>query len=185
MIDPLPEPSCEPSGRPAGPGFADLAGRLARWRALRRWCLGWQAGLERRFHPQLLGLPLSRAEIGLAGELLAACWLRRQGRRILHRNYRGPRRGEVDLVARHGEVLTFVEVKTRTSAAFGRPADAVTREKQRLIQRGALEWLRLLGHPRIAFRFDIVEILLIPGELPQPTVLENAFSLPDAAMSGR
>jgi putative endonuclease len=91
----------------------------------------------------------------------------------------------VDIVARHGDVLTFVEVKTRTSSAFGRPADAVTPDKQRLIQRGALAWLRLLGNPKIKFRFDILEVLLIPGELPRLHIIENAFQMPDASTAGR
>lgn len=141
--------------------------------------------LYRRFSLRLLGFRMSRAEIGLLGECLAARHLQEKGRLLLHRNYRGPRRGEVDIVARHGEVLTFVEVKTRTSAAFGRPADAVTADKQRLIQRGAQDWLRLLGNPRTAIRFDIAEVLLVDGEVPRVNVIENAFSLPDSSMAGR
>ncbi len=149
-------------------------------------------GLLLRFVPlyqraslRLLGVRLSRAETGLLGELLAARHLQEKGRKILRRNHRGPHRGEVDIVARHGDVLTFVEVKTRTSSAFGRPADAVTADKQRLIQRGALDWLRLLGNPRIAIRFDIAEVLLIDGEVPRINLIENAFTLPDSSMAGR
>ena len=141
--------------------------------------------LYRRASLRLLGVRLSRAETGLLGELLAAKHLQERGREILRRNHRGPHRGEVDIVARHGDVLTFVEVKTRTSSAFGRPADAVTADKQRLIQRGALDWLRLLGNPRIAIRFDIAEVLLIDGEVPRINLIENAFTLPDSSMAGR
>jgi len=133
----------------------------------------------------MLGGNLTRSEIGLIGEYMASRHLRDQGRRVLYHNYRGPNKGEVDIVARQRDVLTFVEVKTRTSAAFGRPADAVTPDKQRLIQRGAMAWLRLLGNPRIKFRFDIMEVLLIPGELPQLNVVENAFQMPDSSMAGR
>jgi putative endonuclease len=132
-----------------------------------------------------LGRELTRSELGWQGELQAARWLKQQGRRILYRNYRGQHRGEVDLVCRDGEVLTFVEVKTRSSLAFGRPADAVTPDKQRLIQRGAQDWLRRLGHPRIAFRFDIVEVLLTADAPPKVHVIENAFQLPDGSMEGR
>jgi putative endonuclease len=134
---------------------------------------------------RLLGIRLSRAETGLLGELLAARHLQQKGRKILRRNHRGPHRGEVDIVARHGNVLTFVEVKTRTSSAFGRPADAVTADKQRLIQRGALDWLRLLGNPCVAIRFDIAEVLLVDGEVPRVNLIENAFTLPDSSMAGR
>ena len=124
-------------------------------------------------------------EIGDMGELIAARWLAAHGRKVLYRNYRGPNRGEVDIVARHRDVLTFVEVKSRTSTAFGRPADAVGPDKQRLIQRGALDWLRLLGNPRIKFRFDIAEVILVEGELPRVHVIENAFQMPDRSMAGR
>lgn len=121
----------------------------------------------------------------MLGEDLAAKWLRQSGRKILYRNFRGPHRGEVDIVCRHGEVLAFAEVKTRTSDAFNRPADAVNLEKQRLIQRGAQEWLRLLGNPKIVFRFDIVEVLLVEGETPRLNVIENAFQLPASSILGR
>lgn len=148
-------------------------------------CLPWLLSLTSPFSPRLFGHTMTRREIGLCGELLAARWLRKNQRKILYRNHRGPRRGEVDIVARHGTVLTFVEVKTRTSSAHGRPADAVNRAKQRLIERGAQDWLRLLGKPRISFRFDIVEVLLITGQAPHFHVVENAFTLSDSTLTGR
>jgi len=141
--------------------------------------------LYRRLSLHLLGVRMSTVEIGLLGEHLAAKHLRKNGRRVLYRNYHGLHRGEVDIVARHGKTLTFVEVKTRTSAEFGRPADAVTQDKQRLIQRGAQDWLRLLGNPRITIRFDIAEVLLLDGEVPKVNLIENAFTLPDSSMIGR
>lgn len=154
-------------------------------RSVRRQMIRFGIGLHRPVKLTVMGQRLSRGEIGRVGERLAAGWLGTRGRKVLYRNFRGPFRGEVDIVARHGEVLTFVEVKTRTSTAFNRPADAVTRDKQRLIQRGGLEWLRLLGFPKVRVRFDIVEVLLIDGEVPQFHVIENAFELPDSSMVGR
>jgi putative endonuclease len=141
--------------------------------------------LEQTLSLRLLGIKMTRPEIGLLGEHLAAKYLRQHGRRILFRNYKGMHRGEVDIVARHETRLTFIEVKTRTSAEFGRPADAVGLEKQRLIQRGAQDWLRLLGNPRISIRFDIAEVLLIDNDVPKLNIIENAFTLPDASMVGR
>lgn len=165
------------------------------WRWLRRritgsesvrrsmiWLRAWPLITFRR---RLAGRPMGRGEIGRMGEQIAARWLAAHGRRVLYRNYRGVNRGEVDIVARHRDVLTFVEVKARTSTAFGRPADAVGPDKQRLIQRGAQDWLRLLGHPRIKFRFDIAEVILIDGELPRVHIIENAFQLPASSMAGR
>lgn len=164
------------------------------WRQLVVWwrhepwrdaALRWRAWQGHPHQPHLGGRRLSNAELGRLGELHAARWLRTRGRRVLYANYRGQHRGEVDLVCRHGRVLTFVEVKTRSGDAFGRPADAVTSEKQRLVQRGAQDWLRRLGHPPIPIRFDIVEVLLIAGWPPQLNVIENAFQLPDASLEGR
>lgn len=128
---------------------------------------------------------MSGGEIGDLGELVAARWLAAHGRKVLYRNYRGSNRGEVDIVARHRDVLTFVEVKSRTSTAFGRPADAVGPDKQRLIQRGAMDWMRLLGNPAIKFRFDIAEVIFTEGELPRVHIIENAFQMPDSSMAGR
>lgn len=113
--------------------------------------------------------------IGELGEKIARIYLRGEGRKILYRNFRAPRGGEVDIVARDGEVLSFVEVKTRTSEAFGRPLEAVDKRKQALIQRGANEWLRLLGTRDIAWRFDVVEVVLLEGEKPRVNVVLNVF----------
>jgi putative endonuclease len=158
--------------------------RFCRQPGIRNFLLGF-ASLDRPFSSHLLGVKLTRPEIGLLGEHLAARHLRRNGRRVLYRNYRGLHRGEVDIVARHGKTLSFVEVKSRTSTAFGRPADAVNKDKQQLIQRGALDWLRLLGNPRIPIRFDIVEVVLVSGEMPAINIIENAFGLPDSSLAGR
>lgn len=162
--------------------------RLAAWwrsEPWRGWLLRWRSLRLGPHRTTLLGRPLTRAELGRLGELHAARWLATRGRKLLYRNYRGPARGEVDLVCRHGRVLTFVEVKTRSSEAFGRPADAVTRDKQRLVRRGAQDWLRRLGHPPIPIRFDIVEVLLVPGHVPRLHVIEDAFQLPEGSMEGR
>jgi len=119
-----------------------------------------------------------RHALGDRGEQIAANYLRRIGYKVLYRNFRAPKGGEVDLVCRDGDTLVFVEVKTRSSEAFGAPAQAVTREKQRLIARGALAWLKLLGNPDILFRFDIVEIRTT-GKKAEATVIRNAFGLPE------
>lgn len=118
--------------------------------------------------------------VGKFGERQAAAFLKReQGMKILYRNFRAPKGGEIDLICRDGDTLVFIEVKTRTTLAYGRPAEAVNKKKQLLIVRGALEWLRLLDHPEILFRFDIVEILLTDGEVPEINLIKNAFNLPE------
>ena len=118
--------------------------------------------------------------LGRRGEKWAAAHLRKAGYKVLYRNFRAPRGGEVDLVCRDKgrNELVFVEVKTRTRTDFGRPGEAVKRDKQKLIARGALAWLRLLDDPAIIYRFDVVEVIY-DGKKPQVTVLENAFTLPE------
>ncbi|MEI7864495.1 MAG: YraN family protein [Chthoniobacterales bacterium] len=118
---------------------------------------------------------------GQWGERVAEKYLRRENFRILYRNFRAPGGGEVDLVCRDKPeaTLVFVEVKTRASEERGRPSDAVDYEKQRLIARGAMAWLRLLNFPDIRFRFDIVEVLAADRAHPEITLIRNAFPLPD------
>ena len=119
-----------------------------------------------------------RHRLGRRGENLAARHLRRHGFKVLYRNFRAPRGGEVDIVCRDGDELVFVEVKTRSTRDFGSPASAVNREKQALIARGALAWLRLLDNPDIIFRFDIVEVVIDDSGVTF-NIVRAAFSLPE------
>lgn len=109
------------------------------------------------------------------GERIARAWMRAHGAKILYKNFKAPRGGEVDIVARQGKVLLFTEVKTRRAGAAGRPLDAVDREKEKLIERGANEWLRLLGTREIPWRFDVIEVILTDGEKPHVHRVENVF----------
>ena len=98
-----------------------------------------------------------RQSLGELGENLACEELRRRGYAILERRYR-TRYGEIDIVARHGDVLVFVEVKARMGDAFGTGAEAVTGYKQRRVRQMAADFLvrrRLRDRP---CRFDVVSI---------------------------
>ncbi|MBA3961793.1 MAG: YraN family protein [Chthoniobacterales bacterium] len=117
-------------------------------------------------------------QLGARGEKLAARYLRRQGYKVLYRNFRGKHGGEIDLVCRDDDTLVFVEVKTRTREDFGRPLDAVNRQKQRRISLGAFAWLRLLGNPDILFRFDVVEVVIALNAEPRIELVKDAFQLP-------
>ncbi len=75
--------------------------------------------------------------------------------------------------------LVFVEVKTRSSLDYGRPAEAVNSAKQRLISKGAHAWLRMLDIPDIRYRFDIVEVLVSEGR-PEIQLIKNAFQLKES-----
>lgn len=117
--------------------------------------------------------------MGQFGEAVARRWLRTRGWKILYCNYRARRGGEVDIVGRDKDTLVFVEVKTRSSLAFGNPADAVNEEKQKLVIRGAWDWMRRLGQPDIFYRFDIVEVLAQDGKLPEVNHIPSAFTSAD------
>ena len=125
------------------------------------------------------GDSLDTNEIGRKGESLACLFLRRQGKKILYRNFDPPYGGEVDIVYRDGDTLVFGEVKTRTSEDFGRPLDAVDKDKEERVAKGGLAWMRMLDAPVSSFRFDVIEVVLIQGELPAINLIEEAFHLPD------
>lgn len=113
---------------------------------------------------------------GRLGERAAKRCLKRQGLKFLTANYRSDR-GEIDLVFRDGDCLTFVEVKTRSSEEWTRPAAAVNRRKRRLLTLTALDYLRRLKHPLVKVRFDIVEVLLQNGNVREIRHLPNAFPM--------
>lgn len=116
-----------------------------------------------------------RIWLGRFGEDVAVAFLRSRGCRILARNFRGRRGGEVDVVAGHGRLLLFVEVKTRKADTRIRPLDAVDKRKQALITRGADAWLRRLGTREIPWRFDVIEVLVSEGRKPEVRHVRDAF----------
>ena len=91
-----------------------------------------------RFSPSKGSSTPEHLRRGARGEKLACRFLRRNGYKILYRNFRGRSGGEIDIVCRDNDTLVFVEVKTRTREDFGRPIAAVDREKQKRISRGGL-----------------------------------------------
>ena len=104
----------------------------------------------------------STRKLGLYGEDLACKYLQAKGYAILERNFRCRRFGEIDIVASKAGVLSFIEVKTRCSSRFGKPAEAVTLAKQRKIYRVAQYYLQCAGlTSRIpVLSFDVVEIII-------------------------
>jgi putative endonuclease len=99
----------------------------------------------------------SRIGTGKNGEELAVRYLEEQGYAIVARNYR-LRMGEIDIIARDGEFLVFVEVKTRRSSRFGSPFEAVDFRKQQQIIRVARMYLSRHGGENRAVRFDVVAV---------------------------
>ena len=113
---------------------------------------------------------------GALGEKAAKKYLQKQGLKFLCANFRSPR-GEVDLVFRENDCLVFVEVKTRSSEDWTRPAAAVNAHKRKLLSGCALDYLQLLKNPEVKMRFDIVEVLLKDGAVHEIRHLPNTFSL--------
>ncbi|MDB6038938.1 MAG: YraN family protein [Verrucomicrobiales bacterium] len=113
---------------------------------------------------------------GLMGERAAKKELKRNGLKFLTANFTSDH-GEIDLVFRDQDCLVFVEVKTRSSEEWTRPARAVYKDKQRRLSLTAMEYLRLLKYPEVKIRFDIVEVLLSEGSIRELRHLPNTFSL--------
>lgn len=110
-----------------------------------------------------------RRALGSRGEAMAARWYERHGYEVLDRNWRC-REGELDLVLRRGRTIVFCEVKTRSSAAYGLPAEAVTRAKQQRLRLLATRWLEASPTRPGPIRFDVACVLA-----DQLEVIEAAF----------
>jgi putative endonuclease len=113
---------------------------------------------------------------GELGERAAKKHLRGQGLKFLAANFKSDR-GEIDLVFRDQDCLVFVEVKTRSSEDWVRPAAAVDARKRRLLSQTGLDYLRLLKNPPVKIRFDIVEVLLQNGNVREVRHLPNTFAM--------
>ena len=115
---------------------------------------------------------------GIWGEKMAERTLRRAGLRILGRRVHIGRHDELDLVARDGNELVFVEVKTRGNESFGRPLDAVDRAKQKALCRAAAKYVTRLKQKPGSFRFDVVEVIGQPGDRhPEVRHIRCAFAM--------
>ena len=126
-----------------------------------------------------------RHAAGAYAEKLAAKFLRKEGYKILYRDFQASdygRGGQVDLVCRDGETLVFVEVKSLTTTDRIRPVDHLTSDQKRRISQAALTWLRMLDNPEVAFRFDVVEVLIGDEEI-EFELIQDAFQLSQGYMS--
>jgi putative endonuclease len=112
--------------------------------------------------------------LGFRGETLAVAALERAGYAVIATGYRTPA-GEIDIVARDGSCLVFVEVKTRRTKERGMPAEAVTRQKQRRIIAMARDFLARHRTDATSCRFDVIAILLPYDESPVIDHIRNAF----------
>jgi putative endonuclease len=115
--------------------------------------------------------------VGRFGEQLAVDLLARSGLTVLERNWRSAD-GEIDIIARDGPVLVVVEVKTRSSLAFGDPAEAVSPAKAARVRRLAAQWLaahRACGQRWSEVRFDVVAVVRHTPAGPSVRHIRAAF----------
>src|SRR5262249_14410363 len=120
-------------------------------------------------------IPLSHKH-GELGERAAKKHLKQLGLKFLTANFSSDR-GEIDLIFRDDDCLVFVEVKTRSSEDWVRPAATVNKRKRRLLCQTALDYLRLLKNPQVKIRFDIVEVLLQDSSVREIRHLPNTFAM--------
>ncbi len=125
--------------------------------------------------PRWLGGTFRRPTLGEQGEMAAARYLSRQRMKVIERRRRS-RLGEIDIIAVDGRTVVFVEVKTRRSAAHGRPVEAVGAIQKARLTRAALAFLKLHGLLEVASRFDVVEVIW-PRAHSKPEIrhIPNAF----------
>lgn len=114
--------------------------------------------------------------LGGIGESIAVTFLKGQGFKIVQCNYRCVC-GEVDIIARDGRTIVFVEVKCRKNEIYGPPQLAVTPFKQRQISKAALVWLSKKKLFDADARFDVVAIQLREHDVPMIEHIRNAFDL--------
>lgn len=129
-----------------------------------------------RFH--ISGKTHNSEDTGMWGENVVESFLRNNHYKILGRRVRIGRHAEIDIVARDGDVLVFVEVKTRKSENYGRPLSSVDFWKKRTLSRAAIAYLKRLNYPQIYFRFDVIEVIG-SSEIQNPTIrhIKDAFKL--------
>ena len=125
----------------------------------------------------------SRKQVGDRGEAIAAAFLEGKGYEIVARNFRW-RLGELDIVARQGDLLVFVEVKSQYRGGFGPPETWVTPKKQRRVSLAARRFLQVNEIEDVDCRFDVIAVTF-GGKEPQVRHIENAFwTDPDVAPPG-
>jgi putative endonuclease len=129
--------------------------------------------LKAKFAGKVKPEHLRRGELG---ERAAKKFLQKQRLKFLTANFRSER-GEIDLIFRDEDCLAFVEVKTRSSEEWSRPAAAVNAERRRRLSQCALDYLKRLKNPPVKIRFDIVEVLLVDGAVREIRHLPNTFAM--------
>lgn len=133
-------------------------------------------GIQEPCNKKLKDKSLNHKEFGDLGERIAATYLIQKGFEILSAKYR-TKIGEIDLIARKGKLLVFVEVKTRKTKVYGRGFESVNYKKQQTLRRVATQYLAYGSgskNSHESIRFDVIDIFL-GRQIPEINHIENAF----------
>jgi putative endonuclease len=114
-----------------------------------------------------------KKQIGNKGESLAEDYIKRKGYEVIHRNYRC-KLGEIDIIAKDGDTIVFIEVRTKQNENFGSPQDSVTSTKISKISKTALSFIQEKNLSGYSYRFDFIAITFSQGK-PNIEHIENAF----------
>ncbi len=119
--------------------------------------------------------------VGSWGERVAICFLNRQGYKLLQKNVRIGRNGELDAVMQYEKTLIFVEVKTRKNEEFGRPFSAINRAKRKKVNEATLGYIKKNHIKPTYIRFDVVEVIGNPKQRTKPIIrhIQNAWTWPE------
>ncbi len=126
--------------------------------------------LETNFYSGMM----KRRDTGILGEKLACDFLGRNGYHIIETNYRCPE-GEIDIIARHGEMLVFVEVRTKRSRRFGSPEESITPAKMEKLRTVAARYGQSHRNLPASWRIDVVAVQMErSGQVSRIEIIENA-----------
>jgi putative endonuclease len=127
-------------------------------------------------HKELHGIAGNNRSTGTIGEEVASRFLKKHGYKIVKKNFSTPL-GEIDIIALDKGIIVFVEVKTRKSRQFGSPQEAIDYRKQKKLSQVASLYLNQKNLNNEKARFDVVAILLSPGQGEKIELIKNAFEL--------
>jgi len=121
-------------------------------------------------------MTFARVNSGKSGEDQAVSYLKKEGYKIIERNYR-TKLGEIDIIAEHKGCICFVEVRAKNNPDFGLPEETIVKKKQLQISKAALIYIKSRGLEDRNCRFDVVSVKGVDSPSPQINLIKNAFEL--------
>jgi len=121
-------------------------------------------------------MTFARINSGKKGEGLAVSYLKKQGYRIIEKNYKTAL-GEIDIIAGDRDSICFIEVRSSNSIDFGSPEETITRKKEAQISKAALAYIKRRKLEDKSCRFDVVSVRNVDSPAPEIKLIKNAFEL--------